>query len=125
MKQILFIILFTSICWGQKFANIIEGSSCPPSIFKIDSVGDQKEAFDNLHLWNTKYDTTKYFHINNRLYFDTLHQSRNGIVCEVDSGNNITVPNGWEYILVIKNGECWAFDSSRTHRNISQPNFRR
>ena len=39
MKQILFLILFTSICWGQKFANVVEGTSCPPLVAKVDSSG--------------------------------------------------------------------------------------
>jgi hypothetical protein len=73
-----------------------------------------------------KLDTTKYFHFSNsKLYFDTLYNPKNSEVCKIDTANNVTVPSGWEYILVIKNKECWAFDSSRANRNLSQPQFRR
>ena len=51
--------------------------------------------------------------------------SFDNVVFVIDTTNNVTVPAGWEYILVIKDGECWTADSSKTNRSISQPQFRR
>jgi hypothetical protein len=84
----------------------------------------QKDAFYNYDKWKTSFDTTEYFHLRNydNLYIDST--TMNSVVFEIDSENNIKVPSGWEYILVIKNGECWASDSSRKNRSISQPNIR-
>ena len=92
----------------------------------VATAQNQQPAYDNLKLLNTKFDTTKYFHFtnNSNLYFDTIYSS-NSTVCTISGKNEINIPVGWEYVLIIKDRECWAFDSSKTHRNVSQPAFRR
>jgi hypothetical protein len=41
------------------------------------------------------------------------------IIFSVDTNRIVTVPRGWQYIIVIEGGECWMIDSSL--RSYSHP----
>ena len=43
------------------------------------------------------------------------------VVFSIDTMDNVTVPAGWEWVIVIKDGQMWSVDSSKTNREFSQP----
>ena len=64
MKQILFLILFTSICWGQRNIDV---DSLAKSIKQ-----DQKEVRDYWRAWYEKFDTKKFLCIGTEIPRHTL-----------------------------------------------------
>ena len=71
-----------------------------------------------------KTDTTRTLYSFKSLAIDTpvFAQTHNETVATIDTLNNVTVRPGWQWIMVIENGEAWVFDSTRTPRKVSSPN---
>jgi hypothetical protein len=64
------------------------------------------------------------FKIDTPLYFYTANmvniQKTDNIVFTIDTNHIITVPRGWQFMIVIKDNKVWAIDSLL--RDYSYPN---
>jgi hypothetical protein len=56
----------------------------------------------------------------NLAYFGSTIESSHAVAV-IDSTGVVTIPKGWSFVLVIKNGEGWTFDSTKVGRRVSIP----